>query len=164
MMLLAIVMVLLGLRWLDVTPRARNGTQTYVGQLRGLVQAPGFWRWPAAPWLVVLLPVVALGVIDAHLPWFLHLALSVAVLWFTLGPREMASDLRAWIAARGRGDDAEAESRAQAIWGSGPRELGPLFVESHERLFGVLIWFFALGPAGGLLYRMGRRVPQYLAG
>lgn len=160
MMLLAIVLVLLGLRWLDVAPRARNATQAYVGQLRGLIQAPGFWRSAVGPWVVVLLPVVAIAVIDTHLPWFLHLALSVVVLWLTLGPREMASDLRAWTAARARGDEVEAESRAQALWGDRPRDLGQLFVESHERLFGVLIWFFALGPAGGVLYRVGRRVAR----
>lgn len=160
MMLLAIVLVLLGLRWLDVTPRARNATQAYVARLQRWLRAERFWQSPAGPWLTALVPAVLLAAIDWRLPWFLHLALAVAVLWFTLGPRELASDLRAWLAAQRRGDEAEAQSRARALWGERPQELGELFVESHERLFGVLIWFFALGPAGALLYRVGRRLAQ----
>jgi membrane protein required for beta-lactamase induction len=161
MMLLAIVLVLVGLRWLDITPRARNATQAYVAQLRLWIRDERFWRSPAGPWLALLLPVLVIALIDWRLPWFLHLVLCVVVLWLTLGPRELATDLRTWLSARARGDEADAESRAQALWGTRPRELGELFVESHERLFGVLIWFFALGPAGGVLYRVGRRLAQH---
>lgn len=160
MMLLAIVLVLLGLRWLDITPKALGGTGMYVARLRRLIRSDAFWQKPAAPWLVLLPPVALLALIDWKLPWFLHLALALVVLWFTLGPRELATDLQAWLAARGRGDESEAQSRAKALWGERQPGLGELLIISHERLFGVLIWFFALGPAGGLLYRMGRRLPE----
>ena len=160
MMLLAIVLVLLGLRWLDIQPASRNATQGYVARVRSLVHSERFWNSKAAPWVLVIAPALIVGVIDARLPWFLHLVLAIAILWLTLGPRELNPDLKAWVAAQARGDDTEAEHRAKLVWGDRPRELGELFVESHERLFGVLIWFFLLGPAGGVLYRVGRRMPQ----
>ncbi|HZP12773.1 MAG TPA: hypothetical protein VFB36_10160, partial [Nevskiaceae bacterium] len=90
----------------------------------------------------------------------LHLLLAIVVLWLTLGPRELNPDLKAWVAAQARGDETEAEHRARRVWGDRPRDLGQLFIESHERLFGILIWFFVLGPAGGVLYRVGRRLPH----
>ena len=40
--------------------------------------------------------------------------------------------------------------------------LGALFIQSHERLFGVLLWFFVLGPAGAVLYRLASRLPRIL--
>jgi membrane protein required for beta-lactamase induction len=160
MMLLAIVLVLVGLRVLDFTPPERNATQSYVAQLRGIVRNERFWSSPVGPWVVTLLPVTAVAIVDAYLPWFLHLLLSIAILWLTLGPRELATDLRAWLSAHKRGDTTESQLRARAIWGEAPPSLGGLFVESHERLFGVLLWFFVLGPAGGVLYRVGRRMPQ----
>ena len=160
MILLAIVLVMLALRWLDIAPASRNATQGYVARMRSWIHSERFWSSTATPWVLVIVPALIVGVIDARLPWFLHLLLAIAVLWLTLGPRELNPDLKAWIAAQARGDDAEAEHRARLVWGDRPRELGELFVESHERIFGVLIWFFVLGPAGGVLYRVGRRLPQ----
>ena len=95
MMLLAIVLVLLGLRWLDVTPSERNGTQAYVARLKEWVRDERFWSSAWGAWVAVALPTLAVAAIDSQLPWFLHLVLAVVVLWFTLGPRELATDLRA---------------------------------------------------------------------
>ncbi len=164
MMLLVIVLVLLGLRWLDFAPEPRNTTQGYLARIRSLIGSERFWSSPVTPWVLAVVPALIVGVVDARLPWFLHLLLAVAVLWFTLGPRELNPDVKAWVAAQARGDEAEAEHRARRIWGDRPRELGQLFIESHERLFGVLIWFFVLGPAGGVLYRVGRRLPHAWGG
>jgi AmpE protein len=160
MTLLAIVLVLAGLRWFDIAPTPRNATQGYLARARSLIPSGRFWSSPAAPWVLAVVPALIVGAIDARLPWFLHLVLATVVLWLTLGPRELNPDLKAWVAAQARGDEAEAGRRAELVWGDRPRELGQLFIESHERLFGVLIWFFVLGPAGGVLYRVGRRLPH----
>jgi AmpE protein len=160
MTLIAIVLVLVGLRWIDVVPSPRDTTRSYIGLLRGLIHSEFFWHWPATPWLLVIVPAALLDLLNQRLPWLLQFAVSLAVLWFTLGPRELSADVRAWLAARARGDQAEAQQRARVLWGKEHgHELGDLFVASHERLFGVLIWFFALGPAGALLYHLGRRLP-----
>ena len=160
MILLAIVLVLFGLRWLDFSRADYDATRSYIAALRRVFRADTLWRNPAAPWLAAVVPAAMVAALDRRLPWYLQLLLAVLVLWYTLGPRELASDLGAWLAARKRGDEAESAQRARAIWGEGKaQDLGALFVVSHERLFGVLLWFFALGPAGALLYRLGRRLP-----
>ena len=38
--------------------------------------------------------------------------------------------------------------------------IGALFIQSHERLFGVLLWFMALGPAAAVGYRLASRLPR----
>src|SRR5262249_33768735 len=40
--------------------------------------------------------------------------------------------------------------------------LGALFIQSHERVFGVLLWFSVAGPGGAVAYRMASRLPSLL--
>lgn len=202
MNLLAILLALGALRLLERTPAVTHDlSAVYVQRLQGLIRGDAFWTAAWAPWLLAAVPVVLVALVDARLPLLLQLLLSAAVLWLCLGPRELSADLRAWLSAGERGDDAEAQERARRLWtkGDGPRfatmgrggperpamddragasesenglakegesdqesghQLSDLFVASHERLFGVLLWFFALGPAGALLYRLGRRLPE----
>jgi AmpE protein len=106
------------------------------------------------------LPTVALGV----LAWALAdvafglalLALSVAVLFYAWGPRDLDLDVDA-VATAG-----DVERRASAL---ANLELGPaatdgsalvdgVFRAALGRWFSVLFWFVVLGPAGALLYRL----------
>jgi AmpE protein len=161
MNLLVIVLVLAALRLADHGSRPQfDMARRYLALLRGLIRADRFWQSPVSPWLVVLLPVVLLAATDACLPWYLQILLAAVVLWLCVGPRELAFDVRAWLAARSRGDAVETEDCASRLWGQHPNPgLGALFVISHERLFGVLLWFCAFGPAGALLYHLGQRLP-----
>lgn len=116
---------------------------------------------------VVLLPVVPVAWIawtfrDA-LAGFAYLAFAVVVLLFSLGPQDLFTQLREWLAARERGDEEAAEAIAQAIRetdGQAGAEATPralesaIFVQANHRLFGIVFWFMLLGPAGAWAYRV----------
>lgn len=124
--------------------------------------------WPL-PFFIILPATFCVYWVQEELAHPLYEALfSTAVLVLCLGPRDLATDLQRWLEAQERGDKAAAE----AVWRGlmrGPEPdpshrtvLGALFIQSHERLFGVLLWFFALGPAGATLYRLTSRLPRAL--
>ena len=93
---------------------------------------------------------------------FAGVAFAVLVLIYTLGPREPEEDIDAVLT----GDDAVArEAVAQRLRSEpagAPRAFSaPELVEAAtlaalRRRFGVLFWFFLLGPAGALVYRLAR--------
>ena len=144
----------------------------YRGAVYGLRRAlpiKSLWDSWAAPFLLVLPSVWATYWAHseiAHPPY--EALFSAAVLLLCLGPRDLTTEIRRWMDAQEAGDSAKAE----AVWRNlmrGPQPdashrtvLGALFIQSHERLFGVLLWFFALGPAGALLYRLMSRLPALL--
>jgi AmpE protein len=125
---------------------------------------------PAAVLTLVLLPTIAVAVLfgDAQTP--LRALLSGCVLFACLGPRDLAADVHALIAARAAGDGA-AVLQLTRVLQRGPQPeadhrslLGTLFVQSHERLFGVLLWFILGGPAGAVLYRCASHIVRYTGG
>ncbi|HSW13244.1 MAG TPA: hypothetical protein VLI06_10430, partial [Solimonas sp.] len=144
----------------------------FLGYVRLLMRGlpwPGLWRSPLAPALVLLPPLLLIWWISQQ---FSHpiaeLAWSSLVLLLCLGPRDLAEDVQLLIAAREAGDVAAAAQLAAALQ-RGPQPdashrslLGALFIQSHERLFSVLLWFFALGPVGAVLYRCVSRLPRLL--
>lgn len=102
------------------------------------------------------------------------LVLDVLVLLAGFGPRAFEADLEAVLAAP---DPASREAAAQALADDGEpvrwnaRALGEAIAQAAlRRRFGVLFWFFLLGPAGALGYalacRLGRdeRLPLDPAG
>lgn len=127
------------------------------------------WRSVLLPPLVVLPPVAlvwwAFGQIEGPIVALLS---SAAVLLLCLGPRDLAEDVHELLRARADGDDARAAQLARALQhGPSPGEthrslVGALFIQSHEKLFGVLLWFFVLGPAGAVLYRLVSRLPRFI--
>lgn len=176
MTLIAIIVALLAERMLGHvpgwgTPLLLRG---YVSVLRRALPLPALWRGALAIPLLLVLPV--------GLTWWLHNALenpvlhllfSGLVLFFCLGPRDLAEDVHQWLRARAQGDTATAERLARLLLkGPGQQEasqspatrrlLGALFIQSHERMFGVLIWFFVFGAAGAVFYRMASRLPRLL--
>lgn len=112
--------------------------------------------------LALLLPLL----LCLLLSWLLgHTALgtllfSLLVLLYCLGPREFEADLEAILAAP---DDVRREAAAQALADDGSAvawnapALGvAIAYAALRRRFGVLLWFFLLGPAGALLYRLAQ--------
>jgi AmpE protein len=99
---------------------------------------------------------------------FLEVLMSAAVLLLCLGPRDLAEDIHSLLEARARGDHHAANHLSRALLrGPHPNDsrrtlIGALFIQSHERLFGVLFWFFAAGPTGAVLYRLASRLPRAL--
>ncbi|HEY8587048.1 MAG TPA: regulatory signaling modulator protein AmpE [Rhodanobacter sp.] len=89
-----------------------------------------------------------------------QLLFGLAVLLYCLGPREFEADLERILAA---GDDSGREAAAQALADDGQpvgwnaTALGEAIAYAAlRRRFAVLLWFFALGPVGALLYRLAQ--------
>lgn len=140
-----------------------------VRALRRALPWQGFWRSPAVAPFVLLPPLALIGYAETQISNpLVALAASSLVLLLCLGPRDLADDVNRLLAARAAGRSEEAARLARALQrGPGPdtghRSLvGALFIQSHERLFGVLFWFFALGPSGAVLYRLCSRLPRLL--
>jgi membrane protein required for beta-lactamase induction len=128
-----------------------------------------FWRSAAAPVLLLGGGVAAAGALDW---WIRHpladLAYGTVVLFLCLGPRHLGSDIQRLVEAYDKNDFAAQRTLTLTMLrGPGPQAtrrsmIGALFIQSHERLFGVLLWFFAAGPAGAVLYRLASRMPRFL--
>lgn len=150
--------------WSDPAP-----VRAYVAKARDFLGHTRLWR---DGWIVPLLLLLPTW-LTFWLFWqisnpLLTLALSTLVLLLCLGPRDLAEDVDALLQARARGDTATAAllarrlQRGPELDASSRTLTGALFIQSHERLFGVLLWFFALGPGGAVLYRIVSQLPRHL--
>ncbi|WP_333680141.1 beta-lactamase induction protein [Dyella sp.] len=117
--------------------------------------------------ITLLVPVV----VCALAIWLLHrlplsalllLLFSLAVLLFSLGPHPFEADLVAILKAP---DQSSREAAAQVLSDDGETvawrtaDLGEATAYAAlRRRFGVLFWFFVLGPIGALLYRLARQL------
>ena len=141
----------------------------YIHAFERVLSLRAFWNSWLAPLVLLAPPVFAVyyvrGLISSP---FLDVLMSAAVLLLCLGPRDLAEDIHSLLEARARGDSHTANHLSRALL-RGPHSndsrrtlIGALFVQSHERLFGVLFWFFAAGPTGAVLYRLASRLPRAL--
>lgn len=151
------------------TPRV---LRNYHGILRALLPWEGLWRGALAIPVVLVPPMlITMWLQDAMREPVPEVLLSTIVLILCLGPRDLAEDVRRWLDARAEGDHQTA-LRIGHLLMQGPgrthdtdvassrRLLGALFIQSHERLFGVLLWFLLLGPVGAVFYRIVSRLPR----
>ncbi|NNF16023.1 MAG: regulatory signaling modulator protein AmpE [Gammaproteobacteria bacterium] len=116
--------------------------------------------------LVILpvLPVLALAWwADDRIGGLMTLVLSVVVLFFSFGPRDLASEVDEFAAAAARGDELTINRVAKELLEfEPPSELSKLghavasavFIQSSNRTFGVILWFVLLGPVGAWLFRV----------
>ena len=133
-----------------------------------------YWRSPAAPLVLLALGVAATAALGL---WIRHpvaeLAYDTVVLFLCLGPRDLGVNLHRLIEAYDKNDLAAQRTLTLSLLrGPGPQAtrrsmIGALFIQSHERLFGVLLWFFVAGffgagAAGAVLYRLASRMPRFL--
>ncbi|MFC4763236.1 regulatory signaling modulator protein AmpE [Dyella koreensis] len=101
-------------------------------------------------WLISLLPMTDL----------LRLIFSLVVLLYCFGPHAYEADLEAILKAP---DGSSREAAAQALsddgepvaWNAIAVGEATAYAALHRR-FGVLLWFFILGPAGALMYRLAQ--------
>ncbi len=123
----------------------------------GFVPATLFLALPVLPvaWLQHEFAEVLFG-----LP---YLAFAAFVLLFSLGPRDLASEVDAYAAAVASGDAASVERAAKALTESDLPRAGrvrdlaveeAVLVQANNRIFGVVFWFMVLGPAGAWLFRV----------
>lgn len=146
----------------------------YVNGLHRVVPLPILWRGALAIPLILAPPVA--------LTWWIQNAIeqpllepvfAAVILLLCLGPRDLADDVKTWLHARASGDRVTAERLARTLQ-QGPGRysdddvpearglLGALFIQSHERLFGVLLWFCLAGASGAVFYRVVSRLPRVL--
>lgn len=168
MNLIAIVIALVAERLLSHVSRWRE----YDWFGRYLHRLPRSGRlgslWDSSRGLLFLLPpLLAVAVLQSLLQGgilsLLGLVFAVAVLIFALGPRDLWEDVRELISARENGDEARVASLTESLSGRGSAAEGRLgravIVAAHERVFGVLLWFFVLGPLGAALYHLASALP-----
>jgi AmpE protein len=138
--------------------RGDGGFRHWVGQLRDTSGAGRILLTLLIPVALCLLLSWLLG----RLPLgdLLQLIFALAVLLFSFGPHAFEADLEAILRAP---DDASRHAAAQALGEDGVPvawravDLGEATAYAAlRRRFGVLLWFFLLGPAGALLYRLAR--------
>lgn len=103
-------------------------------------------------WLIHMLPLAAL----------LQLVFALAVLLFSFGPHAFEADIEAILKAP---DQASREAATQTLcddceiipWQTADVGEATTYAALRRR-FGVLFWFFLLGPVGALLYRLARQL------
>jgi membrane protein required for beta-lactamase induction len=168
MTLIAILIGILIDRFYQALPALRHYRffHEYVAWMRARLQGE---PWSGALGLLVLLlpPLLLVAVLQS---WFsgglwslIGLLFGIAVLVFTLGPRDLPQDVDDYCAVHGDMDDEarraiarefqpgladEADTRAcdEAV-------LRGVLVGAHDRWFGVIFWFALLGPLGAVLFR-----------
>jgi membrane protein required for beta-lactamase induction len=95
---------------------------------------------------------------------------GLAVLIYTLGPRDLAGEVKEFSEAVERGDYEAGEIIATRIVGydisGSPIEatrhvMEGILVQANVRMFGILLWFMLLGPVGAVLFRLSCELKNY---
>jgi membrane protein required for beta-lactamase induction len=90
-----------------------------------------------------------------------YLVFAVLVVFLCLGPRDLGNEVDEYCAALDRNDTEIAARVLVEVSESQSLGLGDIdvvedavFVQSVNRIFGVVFWFVVLGPAGAWLFRI----------
>jgi membrane protein required for beta-lactamase induction len=135
----------------------------------GIRRIAGWPRWAVYPGLLLILAVPALPVLLVSLAlqgpeilWDLaYLSFAVLIVFFCLGPRDLGSEVDEYCEAKDRGDD-EAADRVLLEMSEAERPRSSdieivedaIFIQSNNRIFGVIFWFVVLGPVGAWIFRV----------
>jgi AmpE protein len=162
-MALSLLAALIALGLLHLLPQLAQwrGDGVFRGWVRQLDDTDGRSRvllTLVVPTVLCLLLADLLGRLP--LGGFLQLTFAVLVLVYGLGPRAFEADLEAILhapdpVARQKAAQRLAEPGETVRWSA--QGLGEaVAMAALRRRFGVLLWFFLLGPAGALLYRLAQ--------
>ncbi|MFK8017699.1 MAG: regulatory signaling modulator protein AmpE [Gammaproteobacteria bacterium] len=145
------------IRWLD----------WYFDLGLGVVRRVPGWPGTMAALFVVMVPVLPVAWVAFEFRdvlWgALYICFAVLVLLFSLGPRDLSTEVDDFVAATREGDDERALRVARELLETDPpqdtsrRSLAieeAIFVQSNNRSFAVVLWFVVLGPAGAWLFRV----------
>lgn len=145
------------LRWFD---------RYYDAGMRFIADWPG-WGVYLGLILILALPALPVFLISEALEapeiiWDLaYLSFAVLIVFFCLGPRDLGSEVDEYCEARDNGDDEAAErvllemSEAERPRASDIEVVeDAIFVQSNNRIFGVIFWFVVLGPVGAWIFRV----------
>jgi len=154
------------LRRLDWYHRLVGLIEQKLGSVEAFKGPVGVAAMLALPLLVFWLLLSVIGGWHAILAFLL----TVAILFYCLGPDDLDDQVGALIAAIRGGNDAEANHLAQALGRSaqpvpaetrGHTVVESILTEFQERVFGVLLWFLILGPIGAVLFRFSAELRRY---
>ncbi|HMB73200.1 MAG TPA: regulatory signaling modulator protein AmpE [Gammaproteobacteria bacterium] len=135
----------------------------------GLALISSWPRWGIYVGLVLIVALPALPVFlisdllkGEEIIWDLaYLSFAVLIVFFCLGPRDLGSEVDEYCLARDQGDDQAAERVLLEMCESEhPRTNDieivedAIFVQSINRIFGVIFWFVVLGPVGAWIFRV----------
>lgn len=158
--LIAALIVLLVLLW---WPGNVEGMRQF-GWYRAWLSVLDFAEGGGRVALALVLPVVVCALIAHFIQGWVYtlagLAFAILMLFYTFGPRELERDLDAVLHEDDPAARVLAASKLRSVPDGAPRAFSaPELVEaavtaSLRRRFGVLFWFFLLGPAGALGYRL----------
>lgn len=124
--------------------------------------------------LTVGVPVLTLALVCYLITYFWSgswlFFIYVPVLFYSLGRGNLSNDVNYYLAISQRGDNVSASHWVDSLRGNAEADtinadvddwqklhsqaLDVISYRSFERLFAVLFWFFILGAAGALLYRL----------
>lgn len=121
-----------------------------------------FWRGRFGITLALVVPLLAGGLLqlalDQPLWGFVGLLFDIVVLFYCWGPRDLDLDVAAILDAPDAGTRRTAAERLWPPNGTirldGGSLIEAVFRNALRRWFGVLFWFWVLGPFGALLYRL----------
>jgi AmpE protein len=131
----------------------------------GFERMTSFSHWPPMVPVVLLVALLVLPVaivtfaLGDSLLGFPYLVLAIAVLFFSLGPKDIGEDVDEYCAAIERDDEEAIRQTSRAlIEGDVPTEPlarihaveSAVLVQANNRLFAVIFWFVVLGPLGPL--------------
>lgn len=116
---------------------------------------------------MVLLPCLPFAVVAVYFSHLLggvpYLGFAAFVLLFSLGPRDLGSEVEDYCRAV-EADDQETSRRVakELLEEDAPRRAAArdraledaVFVQANNRLFGVIFWFIIFGPVGAWLFRV----------
>lgn len=125
------------------------------------------WSALALTFLLAMLLVAPVALLSAALrgellqiPYFLF---AVAVLLFSLGPRDLDDEVEDYGDALETGDAAGQQRVAEELLERLPPPLlaerneaveRAIYVQANNRIFGVVFWFLVLGPTGAWAFRV----------
>ena len=130
--------------------------------------------------LLTLVPAAVVGLIYHLLSeslLILAFIFNVAVLVYCLGPKDLDSQVRAFIHAYTHADKEAARHHLADITHADTETKAPLtmsqmlhavieaiLIEANERWFAVIFWFVVLGPLGAVFYRLSALLKNNAAG
>jgi len=139
----------------------------YDAGLRTIASWP---RWAVYLGLVVIIaglvaPVLVVSLVLREPGWSFwnlwYFAFAVLIVLFCLGPRDLGNEIDDYCDAKDRGDDEAADRVLLEMSESTDSRKDDIevvedaiFVQSNNRILGVIFWFFLLGPVGAWLFRV----------
>ena len=135
----------------------------------GFAQARRVPNWPSLIPVTLLAAVLVLPVavviflLGGTLAGFTYLLLAIAVLFFSLGPRDIGEEVDEYCKALEAEDEEQIQHAAKAIVEDDVPEDAreritcveeAVCVQANNRLFAVIFWFVVLGPLAAWAYRV----------